>query len=85
VTIERVFEKLDDIASKQADMNAILASQAVELKDHIRRTALLEEAVEVIRADVKPIEQHVAKVGLAAKIAAAIGAAAIGAIFKSYF
>ena len=80
-----VLEKLDSIAEKQADMNATLAVQAQQLSEHIRRTALLEESVEIIRTEFKPVEQHVTQVRVGIKVAAAIAAAAVGAWFKHLF
>jgi len=52
-TIARIEDKLDKIAERQGEMAALLAVQAEQLKEHMRRTALLEEALGPIRDQVK--------------------------------
>lgn len=47
--LERIEAKLDKVNERLSSMDATLAGQHVSLKDHIRRTTLLEAMVEVLR------------------------------------
>lgn len=49
--IVRIEDKIDSIKDGQERQNAILAAQHESLKDHMRRTELLEEAI-------KPLVKH---------------------------
>jgi hypothetical protein len=62
----KLHEKLDLIIDRQAEMNATLVVQATQLEYHIKRTDLLEEKLQ-------PVEQHVALMSAAFKIAVALG------------
>lgn len=59
--LDRIEDKVDAISNKLQDTNVILAAQHESLKQHMRRTQLLEEAV-------KPIERHVSRVEGALKL-----------------
>lgn len=83
MTLERVLDRLDTLLDRQAEMNAILAKQETSLKEHIRRTDLLEAIaadqreeldvrIEALQAQLKPIETHVSMLRGAGKVAAAI-------------
>lgn len=48
----RLEDKLDKVIESVASIDKTLAGQAVQLADHIRRTALLED-------DLKPVKEHV--------------------------
>lgn len=50
--LERIEQKVDDTNDHLASIDATLSAQHVSLKEHIRRTALLE-------ADMRPIKRHV--------------------------
>ena len=45
--------------NKQDRMNDDIGEIKVSLKYHIKRTNLLEESIELLRKDVKPIERYV--------------------------
>ena len=49
--IIRIEDKIDSIKDGQERQNAILAAQHESLKDHMRRTELLEDAI-------KPLVKH---------------------------
>jgi hypothetical protein len=70
-------KKLDKIAEDISEIKTTLAEQHITLKEHIRRTELLE-------SDLHPIKVHVAKVEGAFKLIMALIAiaAAIGAFHK---
>lgn len=53
--LDRIEHKIDDIADAQAEMNVVLGQQHVSLKEHVRRTNLLE-------AQVRPLQRHMAMV-----------------------
>ena len=75
---DRLSTKLDVITDRLASIDVTLAEQHVSLKEHIRRTEILEGAVE-------PIKKHVAMVDGAVKfigvIATVVGMAA--AVFEA--
>lgn len=75
--LQRIHDKLDDIADKQAEMNAILAVQAEQLRIHILRTDQLEALAQDYREEmlekVIPIEEHVHMLKGAGKAMAVIG------------
>jgi len=50
--LTRIEEKLDDTNDHLASIDITLAAQHISLKEHIRRTAILE-------ADLAPIKKHV--------------------------
>lgn len=65
----RMDEKLDEINDELVKINVTLAQQHVQLAEHIRRTALLEEQLEYIqKEELKPIHQHVNRVDGALKL-----------------
>lgn len=43
--LERISDKLDDMATDISSINITLAEQAMELKEHIRRTGLAESRI----------------------------------------
>jgi hypothetical protein len=49
----RLEDKIDKVIDKTASIDVTLAAQHVSLKEHIRRTEILEE-------EIKPIKRHVA-------------------------
>ena len=62
----RLEDKLDKVVEKIGSIDSTLAAQHEALKDHIRRTNLLEEKVE-------PIEKHVHMVNGVSKFLAFVG------------
>lgn len=76
----RLYDKLEKTDEKIGEINITLASQAVELKEHIRRTALLEEHM-------APVKKHVDVVQALAlfllKALTVIGV--IAGIYKAFF
>lgn len=59
--LERVEKKIDLISDRLGNIDVTLGSQHVSLKDHMRRTAALEESL-------KPIQRHVNMVDGALKL-----------------
>lgn len=71
--MQRIEEKIDalgeKLTTKISSIDATLAAQHVSLKDHIRRTEILED-------DIAPIKKHVAMVHGALKLLGTIAVAA---------
>lgn len=57
--LDRVLNKIDNIDESLQDISITLAKQEVSLETHIKRTNLLEERVELLREEMRPVEQHV--------------------------
>jgi septal ring factor EnvC (AmiA/AmiB activator) len=66
--VDRIEAKVDKIDERLDSIDKTLAAQHVSLKEHIRRTELLE-------ADVAPIKTHVSKIEGALKL---IGVVSLG-------
>lgn len=67
--LERLYEKVEQVAQDQGEMKVtlveqkgILDGQAIQLEQHILRTKLAEENIELLRTDLKPVEKQVAMV-----------------------
>ena len=61
-----VDSKLEKIVEKQSEMNETLIRQEENLKEHMRRTEILEEKFE-------PVERHVAMIDGAVKLLGILG------------
>lgn len=67
----RIEDKVDQVSEKLGEINVTLSAQHVSLKEHIRRTNILEKKIE-------PIEKHVTMIqGIAKLIILASAVAAI--------
>lgn len=64
--LERIEAKVDDISEHLGSIDSTLAAQHVSLREHIRRTALLE-------SELKPIKSHVDRVSGAIKMLGLVG------------
>ncbi len=64
--LERIEKKIDDGNDHLASIDITLAEQHISLREHMRRTALIEQ-------DLKPIKNHVAMMNAAAKIITIVG------------
>ncbi len=75
--IDRLDSKLDTLDTRIDKIDVTLASQHGSLKEHMRRTSLLEAGVkdrdEALAADLKPIKAHVSLVSSIFIVFAAIG------------
>jgi chromosome segregation ATPase len=60
--ITRIEEKLDGLSTTLHAVDKTLVAQHASLKEHIRRTALAEDAIEYIRNDLKPVRAHIHRV-----------------------
>ena len=78
--LERLYEKVEQVAQDQSEMKVTLAGQAVQLENHVKRTQLAEENIEILRKDLKPVESHVNMVNGALKFIGIL--ASLAAIVK---
>jgi len=75
--LERIYDKVERLAESHSKLNVIVAKQEENLKAHMKRSDMLEESLDILRKDFKPIQSHVAAVsgvvkaiGIVASIAA---------------
>lgn len=82
--LDRIDTKLDKLDERQDLMNVTLVRQAATLEDHTRRSLANEEALEVLRQEVKPLITTQAAFGTMTKIVIRVGAVlgVLGAGFK---
>ena len=73
--LERIESKIDDAADHLASIDVTLGMQHISLKEHVRRSNLLE-------AKMAPIEKHVAMVNGALKLLGAL--AMIAGIIEAF-
>lgn len=81
---KKVMDKLDIIDSRVDNIDITLAKQEVNLREHMRRTELLEKQHEVFNENFKPINAHVNQIKGGMKFVGALSAIAAlaGVIFK---
>jgi len=84
---ERLHEKLDKIVNDIADIKVTNAIQTEQLKEHIRRSDLLEIRVEQVDKRFDPIEEFVKNTMFLGKVAAWVlgSLTAIGGVIKWFF
>lgn len=56
---DRLFEVLDKISEDVSDLKVTIAKQEENIKEHIRRTELAEENLDLIRKEMQPLKEHV--------------------------
>lgn len=66
--VKELKEKVSGIESSINSIDKTLAINTESLKEHMRRSDLNEEAIELLRREMKPIEEHVTKVNFITKI-----------------
>lgn len=71
--LERIEAKIDDTNDHLASIDVTLAQQHISLREHIRRTAILED-------EIKPIKRHVDMVSGALKLIGLM--AALAAVYE---
>ena len=60
--LEKLDEKMDQVQERLGEIDVTLAKNTASLEEHIRRTELAEEAIAVIKDELKPIQKHVTQV-----------------------
>ena len=56
---ERLFDTLDKISDRVGNLEITAAKHDANLEEHMKRTALAEESIALIRQELKPVEKHV--------------------------
>jgi hypothetical protein len=86
VFFEQVYQKLDRIERDTSDIKVTLGVQAKDIETHIKRTNLLEESLEKLRAELAPARNITTflKTGLQIVGAISIIASAIFAVSKLF-
>ena len=75
--LERIENKIDVLVDKMGEQNATLAAQHISLKEHIRRTDLLEKQMEPVRIHVANVQGILRFIGVLAMLAAIAEAIAV--------
>lgn len=73
-------EILEEHTKILASVDKTLALQAQHLEQHMRRTELAEENIEILRNELKPVEKHVAFVNGLSKLITLVGTA-VGIVY----
>jgi len=69
---ERIYEVLDKISEDISDLKVTAAKQEENIKEHIRRTEIAEENLDLIRKEIEPLKEHVIVINGFLKIVGAI-------------
>jgi hypothetical protein len=69
---ERIYEVLDKISDDVSELKVTSAKQEENLKEHIRRTEIAEENLELIREEIQPLKEHVIVINGVLKIVGAV-------------
>jgi DNA repair ATPase RecN len=74
----RIEEKLDKVQEDVSEIKVILARNTASLEEHMKRTAIAEERIELVQeqmaVQIEPIRKHVIMVNTAIKLIAGAGA-----------
>ena len=65
---ERIYEILDKMSEDISELKIVSAKQEENLKEHIRRTELAEENLDMIRSEMQPLKEHVIAINGVLKI-----------------
>lgn len=65
---QRILDKLEEMDKRLDTIDLTLVKQHVTLEEHIRRSLANEEAVEMLREEIKPIQAHVNMINGALKL-----------------
>lgn len=69
---ERIYEVLDKISEDISALKVTSAKQEENIKEHIRRTEIAEENLDLIRKEIEPLKEHVIVINGFLKIVGAI-------------
>lgn len=77
---EIVLSELKRLGATQEDMRDTLIRNTAALEEHMRRTELAEEGINLLKKDLEPIKTHVAALKLIGKWVAGVAALASAAV-----
>ena len=60
--VEKMLEKQDEMNNEIRDIRVLQAEHNIQLAEHMRRSLLNEEAVGILKDELKPIQRHVNQV-----------------------
>jgi hypothetical protein len=69
----KIWENQEETRTDVSEIKVTLAEQKVILEEHQRRSLANEEAVNILRDQMKPIENHVLMVNFAFKVILSVG------------
>ena len=82
--LERVYDRQEKLVDSVHEINITLAKQHISLEEHMKRSLAAEEAIGLLRIEMKPIEKHVELVKFAVKVIAGIlSSASIAYLIKT--
>lgn len=83
--LNKLSSKLDRLDNRLDKMTIVMVKQEENLKEHMRRTELLENQNEAFQQSLEPVKSHVDQVRGAAKLIGLIGAitAILGVVLKT--
>lgn len=66
--LERIYDKQERMSEDIADIKIVLAKQEENLRQHMYRTELAEESIDLLRKQLKHIDNHVTMVNGGIKV-----------------
>lgn len=84
--LDRVETKIDMLSEKLEEINITTVRQQAILEEHQRRSVANEEAVKLLRSELKPLQDHASMVKGASKLITLTGVLAglAAALFKLF-
>lgn len=74
--LEKIYHKVEKLSDDMSDMKVVAGKQESNLVEHMRRSDLLEENIEILRESIVPVQKHVDMVSGALKLIGFVGIAA---------
>jgi len=75
----KIIEKLDTQSTDISEIRVDVAKNTISLDEHMRRTDIADENIQIIRSELKPLQKHVDAVNTILKLVGFL-AVATGAI-----
>lgn len=57
--VERILDKLEEITKEITELKVVSVKQEENLKVHMKRSDALEEQLDIMRQELKPVQKHV--------------------------
>ena len=64
----KIIEKLDTQSTDISEIRVDVAKNTISLEEHIRRTDIADENIQIIRSELKPLQKHVDAVNTILKL-----------------
>lgn len=72
--LNKILDKQDEIKADITEIKIVQAEQKIVLDEHMKRSLSNEEAVNILKSEILPIQKHVDSVSTILKFIGAIGA-----------